>query len=84
VERSVFCDVVRRIRPGELVHFKVLRRGKIVRVPIRLDARPVDKTGVAFEYDGRVRDLLVRRAAEAEAYWKRAFEGERTAGVEQK
>src|SRR5687768_8761158 len=39
-ERNVFCDVVRTIRPGRVVHFKVLRRGRVVRVPIQLDARP--------------------------------------------
>ena len=83
-ERNVFCDVVRTIRPGRVVHFKVLRRGRVVRVPIQLDPRPKDKTGVAFEYEGRVQELLAQRAAEAEAFWKRAFEGERTATVEQK
>lgn len=84
VDRNVFCDVVRAIRPGELVHLKVLRRGSMLRVPVRLDARPRDKTGVAFEYEARVQELLTKRAKEAEAYWKRAFEGERTATVEQK
>lgn len=84
VDRNVFCEVVRAIRPGELVHLKVLRRGSMLRVPVRLDARPRDRTGVPFEYEARVQELLAKRAQEAEAYWKRAFEGERTATVEQK
>jgi hypothetical protein len=84
VDRNVFCDVVRAIRPGALVHLKVLRRGSMLRVPVRMDARPRDKTGIAFDYEARVQELLGKRAQEAEAYWRRAFEGERTATVEQK
>jgi hypothetical protein len=89
VERAVFCDVVRNIKPDELVHFKVLRRGRVMRIPIKLDPRPKDKTGIAFEYEGRVQELLAKRALDAEVYWKRVFEGgkgtgETTATVEQK
>lgn len=89
VDRNEFCDVVRGFRPGKLVHFKVLRRGKVVRVPIRLDARPMDRTGMVNVYNATVQDLVSARAAEAEAYWKRVFDGgkgagERTATVEQK
>ena len=87
--RREFCAKVLRIKPGELIHLRVLRRGKIIRVPGRLDPRPKDPSGTGADYDFVVQELLARRAAEAEGYWKRVFEkekapGERTATVEPK
>ena len=89
VDRRAFCAKVLRIKPRELIHLRVLRRGKIIRVPGRLDPRPKDPSGAGVDYDFVVQELLARRAAEADGYWKRVFErekapGERTATVEPK
>ncbi|MGE5610490.1 MAG: hypothetical protein ACM359_14665 [Bacillota bacterium] len=62
------------LKPGTVVHLKVLRQGKMTRVPVRLDARPaarVDET--VDEYRLRVDSLMDDWALEAEQYWKDNF-----------
>lgn len=54
---------------GQRVLFKVLRRGRLVRVPVVLDARPLDVNAASM-----VVDFSARRTVKAEAYWDENFE----------
>lgn len=57
---------VAEIRPGTVVTFEVLRRGKIIKVPIKLGARP---TWAGEE----VELMLQERTEKFERYWREHF-----------
>ena len=63
-----FGLAVRRVPPGETIHFEVLRQGRVVQVPIRPDPRP----DVA-DHPGMMEDLLHDRKLKVKEYWERAF-----------
>jgi hypothetical protein len=50
------------------VTFVVLRRGRVLRVPVVLDARPLEAAQA-----GSPTDLLSRRQAASEQYWRTTF-----------
>ena len=54
---------------GQRVLFKVLRRGRLIRVPVVLDARPLGLTAASM-----VVDFSATRNEEAEAYWEENFQ----------
>ena len=54
---------------GQRVLFKVLRRGRLIRVPVVLDARPLGLTAASM-----VVDFSAVRNEEAEAYWEENFQ----------
>jgi hypothetical protein len=60
---------VKRYAAGQTVLFRLLRRGRILTVPLILDAKPSQISGgeilIAFQAE---------RAAQAEAYWDSSFE----------
>jgi hypothetical protein len=69
-----FTNAISALKPGTAVHLKVLRQGKVVRVPVRLDARPAMKLGEdAEDYQLRVEAMVDEREVEAEKYWRENF-----------
>jgi hypothetical protein len=74
-QREEFIDTVKECRPGEVVHFKVLRQGKELRVRVKLDGRPADPTDGAnpWGYEQQVQELVGKRWAAAERYWQDSF-----------
>jgi hypothetical protein len=69
VIRAQFCAAVLNLNAGQLIHLKVLRQGRLIRVPIRLDARPAD----TLDHEDPIAVLLNRRADEANTYWRETF-----------
>lgn len=62
-------DAVQSHAAGQRVLFKVLRRGRLIRVPVVLDARPLGMTAASM-----VVDFSATRNEEAEAYWEENFQ----------
>jgi hypothetical protein len=63
-------DAVRRVRAGQTATFILLRQGRIMRVPVKLDRRPEELDfigGVSIE------DLIAQRRAKATEYWTTHF-----------
>ena len=61
-------EAVREAGAGGTLHFQVLRRGRLVKVAITLDARPDDARQMQS-----MEDLDRSRRDKAEAYWREAF-----------
>ncbi|HEX2971502.1 MAG TPA: hypothetical protein VHP11_04180 [Tepidisphaeraceae bacterium] len=69
-----FTNAISALKPGTVVHLKVLRQGKEIRVPVRLDARPAMKLDEdAEDYQLRIEEMVEERGAEAETYWRENF-----------
>jgi hypothetical protein len=84
LDREVFIDVIKAMRPGTTVKLKVLRQGTVRIVPVKVSARPAEKSAVnALAYEGKVAELLYRRGEEAEKFWKDNF-GEAAGGKDLK
>jgi hypothetical protein len=62
---GVLVALREQVRPGQLIHFRVLRDSQLVEVPIRLTYTPAD---VQTDLAGQL------RLERAEAYWERVFE----------
>jgi len=76
LDRDVFIDAIKAMRPESVVKLKVLRQGAVRVVAVKVSARPAEKAAVnALAYEGRVQELLYRRGQEAEKYWKENFAG---------
>src|SRR5258706_4525064 len=76
LDRDVFIDAIKAMRPESMVKLKVLRQGAVRVVAVKVSARPADKAaGNALAYEGRGQELLYRRGEEAEKYWKENFAG---------
>ena len=74
LDREVFIDVIKAMRPDSVVKLKVLRQGAIRVVPVKVSPRPAEKASVnALAYEGKVQELLYRRSQEAEKFWKDNF-----------
>ena len=74
LDRDVFIDVIKAMKPGSIAKLKVLRQGAVRIVPVKVSARPAEKAAVNPQaYEGRVAELLYRRGEEAEKYWKENF-----------
>jgi hypothetical protein len=69
LDAQAFGDAIRMLGSGRTVHLDLLRQGRVVRVPVKLDPRPA----AAAIDEGPMRELLNRRRAKADAYWQRAF-----------
>ncbi len=65
-----FTEAVRTVPPGQTVHFSVLRRGRVIKVPVALDPRP-DAANIRGD-EGTLRFLSLRKE-KAEAYWRETF-----------
>jgi hypothetical protein len=65
-----FSIAVKSMGAGATIHFQVLRRGQVIQVPIKLDARPVEAD--PFLIDEFLK-LLNRRRARADEYWSTHF-----------
>lgn len=67
---SAFTEAVRATRPGDAVNLLLLRRGRLVKVAVPLDPRPLAADQGRLE----AMDLLDReRRKRAEAYWREQF-----------
>ena len=76
LDRDVFIDVIKAMRPGSIARLKVLRQGVTRIIPVKVSARPAEKAAVnPLAYEGKVQELLYRRGEEAEKYWKENFAG---------
>jgi len=74
LDRDVFIDVIKAMKPGSTAKLKVLRQGVVRIVPVKVSARPAEKAAVnPLAYEGKVQELLYRRGEEAEKYWKENF-----------
>ena len=62
-----FQTVIQSVAPGDTVHFQILRQGQVVRVPVRLDPRPVESEPMVLQR------LIQERQGKAEAYWDNTF-----------
>lgn len=63
-----FSAAVKGARAGGHVRFTVLRRGRLTKVEVKVDARP----DVA-DNPNLMNDLILRRREKAEAYWDESF-----------
>lgn len=68
VRWSELLDYVKRSVPGETITFEILRQGKIVQVPLKLDPRPI-----AASDPLAIAELISGRTARAESYWTKVF-----------
>lgn len=66
-----FTLAVMSFPAGQTVTFELLRGGRLIRVPIRLDARPADARPREPRW---VDQVIPERAARAEAYWAQQFQ----------
>jgi len=74
LDRDVFIDVIKAMRPNSAVKLKVLRQGASRVVTVKVSARPAEKAAVnPMAYEGKVAELLYRRGEEAEKFWKENF-----------
>jgi hypothetical protein len=74
LDRDVFIDVIKAMRPNSVAKLKVLRQGAVRMVPVKVSARPAEKAAVnPMAYEGKVAELLYRRGEEAEKFWKENF-----------
>jgi len=74
LDRDVFIDVIKSMRPGSIAKLKVLRQGAQRVVPVKVSARPAEKAAVnPLAYEGKVAELLYRRGEQAEKFWKENF-----------
>jgi hypothetical protein len=64
----VFSEVVKETPAGKPITFRLLRRGRVINVPIRLDPRP---DAAATEAD--MQELDKRRREKAEDFWQKTF-----------
>ena len=65
-----FSQAVANTPPGTTIHFHVLRRGRVVKVPVALDARP----SAAENPDQGAMDALdQQRKQKAATYWRESF-----------
>jgi hypothetical protein len=68
----VFTDAVKGTRPGRTLHFQVLRRGRLVKVPVTLDPRP-DAAAAAGGNPAPTDAFDRQRREKADAYWRESF-----------
>jgi hypothetical protein len=68
-----FSQTVRDTGPQKVVTFELLREGRVIRVPVRLDPRPEAADPVFGGGGGGIDELLNRRRQMAELYWNEAF-----------
>jgi hypothetical protein len=54
-------------RSGDVIVFEVLRRGRLIRVPLALDARPLRVNALGGD------DFISSRQEDAEAFWDKEF-----------
>ncbi|HWE01910.1 MAG TPA: hypothetical protein VG326_05820 [Tepidisphaeraceae bacterium] len=65
-----FAGAVKGMGAGATVHFEILRQGRVIRVPVKLDARPLEAEQIMIE---EFLKMLNRRRTRAEEYWSTHF-----------
>ena len=60
---SDFALTVREMGAGAMVHFVILRQGRVIRVGVKLDSRPLEADQFTMA------DFLDRRRTLADTYW---------------
>jgi hypothetical protein len=66
--RAAFTEVIKKTAPGTRLHFDVVRQGQTLRLPIKLDARPL--VGMS---EAEIGAFFNERLRKAEAYWTSNF-----------
>jgi hypothetical protein len=66
-----FTDEVKRAGAGRTIHFRVLRQGRVTRVPLTLDVRPADADRANLM--DPIRELQDERDRLAREYWNTEF-----------
>lgn len=69
-DRNDFIERVKEMRPGRVIHLKVLREGKVISVGVRLGRRPAEINEMA---PGTADQFSNDRAAKAQKYIKEEF-----------
>lgn len=64
-----FGLAVRALGPGRKVHFEVMRGGRVIRVPVVLDPRPLEADAI-----NGLEQMIGNRRRLADDYWLQAFE----------
>ena len=67
---QLFSEVIQELGAGRLVHFRVLRRGRVITVPVTLDVRP---DAANRELVGRMAELRDQRERAIREYWEAEF-----------
>jgi hypothetical protein len=68
-----FSVTVRDVGDGNTVTFELIRQGRVMRVPVRLDPRPEAADPAFGGGVGTIEELLNRRRQKADSYWNEAF-----------
>jgi hypothetical protein len=68
-----FSQTVREIGVGKTVTFELVREGRVMRVPVKLDPRPEAADPAFGGGIGGIEELLNRRRQKAETYWSETF-----------
>ena len=72
----VFTTTIQATTPGETLHFVLLRQGRQMIVPVKVDARPKDLDPNKPDFDGRrIVQFNTDRMLAAEEYWRKEFGG---------
>lgn len=70
---TAFMHAIKSRRPGEVIHLRVLRQGKLLRIPVKLDGRPAPEDNFDLT-TAEVNAMRARREASAQKYWETEFE----------
>jgi hypothetical protein len=68
-----FIDTVRKLQSGDLIHLQIVRAGKELSVPIKLDPRPEWTNRQAMAVDPDDDPATIERIHQAEDYWDNQF-----------
>jgi hypothetical protein len=71
--RAHFTQSIQQVGAGRMVHLKVLRQGKVMRISMTLSRRP-DWADLGAGNEGEAIEMRSRREQSAERYWKSEFE----------
>ena len=76
---TAFMNAIKSRRPGEVIHLRVLRQGKLLRIPVKLDGRPKPEDDDEGLTTAEVAAMRARRESSAQKYWETEFEPHLTA-----
>lgn len=75
---TAFIQAIKAQRPGSVIHLRVLRQGKVLRIPVKLDGRPAPEDNFDLT-TAEVAAMRARRESSAQKYWETEFEPHLTA-----
>ena len=75
---TAFIHAIKSRQPGEVIHLRVLRQGKLQRIGVKLDGRPAPEDDIDLTA-AEVAAMRARRESSAQKYWEAEFEPRLTA-----